>query len=242
MARDNEEGIQSAADLVASQKSLMHQIHKAQRRTWFPLMVLALATFLAIPFERISHKSVGGCGAALEAGTLAPHYCRIYSFSGFFYWPIALTLSYLAISVFYRTQTRKIGAQTSAKTFVLPGALIGLALSALSYLLYLITSRREQIFGFNVLDPTHSIIYRVLSPAFSVGLALFFLARAESNRLLLLFTVTYCVAVLWQPLDGIHLVGFWSLAPYRVIDGTLLILFSVTFFLLQRVQRGKNGR
>ena len=197
------------------------------------MSTLAVATYVAIPVERISRRTVGDCGSTSSLST-TPHFCRIYSLSGLFYWPLALLAVYALVSYFYTVKSRELGVETSAKAFVVPGILIAALLSLASYLLFLFSSGHRPILGVYFIDPSNSIIFRLLSPAFSIGLALLFLARFEKNRLLLILDLIYCVVVLWPPARGVHSRGFWSLAPYRMIDGGLLLLAGILFALAQR--------
>jgi hypothetical protein len=44
----------------------------------------------------------------------------------------------------------------------------------------------------------------------------------------------YCTLVLWSPIRGLRSSGFWSLAPYRMIDGGVLRFAGLMFALIQR--------
>ncbi len=222
-------------EILAAQAGFVKEVRTSQRATWFPLIVLAIVTFLAIPIERLGRRTIGECGAVTSASS-TPHFCRIYSVSGLIYWPIALVIAYAVISNFYKIKSRELGVETSARKYVIPGAAIAILLSAASYLLFLFSSRQRSVLGIYFMDPSNSIIFRALAPAFSICLALLFLARFEKNNVLLVFDLLYGVLVLWPPIRGLHRTGFWSLAPYRVIDGGVLLIVGILFSLTQRTE------
>jgi len=220
-------------DLLAAQQNLVIRVRTLQRATWFPLTIFAIITFLAIPIERLSHRTIGNCVAKIAVSN-EPHYCRIYSISGLFYWPIALVIAYVVISFFYTIKTRGLGAETSAKKFVIPGIFISIALSLASYLLFLFASGHHSVLGIYFLDPSNATIFRIIGPSFSICLALVFLALFEKNYLLLFFDLLYGLLILWPPVRGVKNNGFWSLAPNRVIDGGFLLMLGLAFYLVQR--------
>jgi hypothetical protein len=233
MTNNNSDMNSDPRDLLAVQANLVNQVRTLQRATWFPLTMIAIITFLAIPIERLSHRAIGNCTAVISAGN-EPHYCRIYSISGLFYWPIALVIAYVTISFFYTIKSRELGAETNAKKYVIPGILISILLSLASYLLFLFSSGHHSVLGIYFLDPSNAIIFRMIGPSFSICLALVFLARFEKNYLLIFFDVLYGVLILWPPIRGVKTNGFWSLAPNRVIDGGFLLLLGLAFYLVQR--------
>lgn len=233
MTNNNSHMNEDPRDLLETQENLVKRVRTSQRSTWFPLTFLSIVTFLAIPIERIGHRTVGNCTSA-TATTDVPHFCRIYSFSGLFYWPIALVIAYAVISYFYKTRSRELGAETGASKYVVPGVVISILLGLASYLLFLFSSGQHSRLEIYFLDPSNQIIFRIISPAFSICLALLFLARFERNLPLLICDVLYGAIVLWPPVRGIKSHGFWSLAPNRVIDGGFLLLIGLIFWLLQR--------
>ena len=233
MTNNNSDMNSDPRDLLATQGNLVKRVRTSQRSTWFPLTFLSIVTFLAIPVERLGHRTVGNCISS-TAPTDAPHFCRIYSFSGLFYWPIALVIAYAVISYFYKTRSRELGAETSAGKYVIPGMIISILLGLASYLLYLVSSGQNSRLESYFLDPSNALIFRAISPAFSICLALLFLARFERNLLLFICDVLYGVIVLWPPVRGIESHGFWSLAPNRVVDGGFLLLIGLILWFLQR--------
>ena len=233
MTNNNSSMSNDPRDLLATQGHLVKRVRISQRATWFPLLVFAFTTFLAIPIERLSHRTVGNCDF-VTASSSTPHFCRVYSFSGLFYWPIVLVIAYVIISFFYTLKSRELGVETNARRYVIPGVVISILLSLASYLLFLSSSNQHSVLGIYFLDPSNAIIFRIIGPAFSIGLALIFLARFEKNLPLLICDLLYGVLVLWPPVRGVKTRGFWSLAPNRVIDGGFLLVIGTIFWLVQR--------
>jgi hypothetical protein len=65
--------------LLASTRELARGVHRAQRATWFPLLVLAAVTFASIPV-RYGHYTVT-CPGVPPAGRI----CSVYSTAAFVY-------------------------------------------------------------------------------------------------------------------------------------------------------------
>src|SRR6266487_2983633 len=96
--------------LLSSARELAQRVRRAQRATWFPLLVFAAATFAAIPVFRYGGHHPETC-AAVPGGRI----CTIYSTASFVYWPIALVLAYLAIAAFYIRRSCPRGRRTRAR-------------------------------------------------------------------------------------------------------------------------------
>lgn len=87
--------------LLADSRRLAHQVRRYQRVTWFPLLVLAAVTFLAIPVSRYGPRDIS-C-QPMENGTM----CYAYLKAAVFYWPLALLLAYTAIAGCYLRVARE---------------------------------------------------------------------------------------------------------------------------------------
>ena len=92
--------------LLSNTRELAQRVRRAQRATWFPLLVFAILTFASIPVRRYS-------GHHLDCVTV-PRVCTVYSNAEFVYWPIALVLAYVVIATFYIRRSRARGSDTRA--------------------------------------------------------------------------------------------------------------------------------
>src|SRR2546423_589910 len=203
--------------LLASTRELARGVHRAQRATWFPLLVLAAVTFASIS-AYYGHYTLT-CKAVPPAGRV----CTVYSTAAFVYWPIALVLAYVAIAAFYIHRSRARGVGTRVRPYVIAGIIIAVALTCAS----LWAVQHPPGGGFAVLwlhgPQSLGLFYRLASPAGALGLALLVLARAGRNRALLVFTLGYPGIVLgaitfrW----GIP-PSPWYLLPRPVIPGSVL--------------------
>src|SRR6266581_1171993 len=104
--------------LLASTRELARGVHRAQRATWFPLLVLAAVTFASIP-AYYGHYTLT-CKAVPPAGKV----CTVYSTAAFVYWPIALVLAYVAIAAFYIHRSRARGVGTRVRPYVIAGIIV----------------------------------------------------------------------------------------------------------------------
>jgi hypothetical protein len=213
--------------LLSSARELAQRVRRAQRATWFPLLVFAAATFVAIPVSRYGGHHPGTC-AAVPGGRI----CTIYSTASFVYWPIALVLAYAAIAAFYIRRSRARGVGTRVRPYVIAGIIVAALATGLS--LWLVhsspTSQYGQLLGMSVLG-------RLISKGAVIGVALLVLAWAERNRALLLLTLGYLAIVLVPINFGWVLHSSWYFLPDLVIDGSVLLLGGIGFALAQRPSR-----
>ena len=222
-------------------KVLIKQVREAQRATWFPLLLLAFVTFLAIPIEHFSRHKLGACGSYVPIHTLSTQtLCRVYTPWGQIYWPIALVASYIAVSIYYRKRSLARGVETSAKSYVIAGIVLSLLLSFASFLIAHIRLRRYEFFAFHFDEHSMSLFLRLISPAGSIGLALLYLARFERNRILFFVDLAYLVVVLVPINFGWVVNGApWGMLPSRVIEGGILLIVGIGFALFQHRKQEK---
>jgi len=213
--------------LLSSARELAQRVRRAQRATWFPLLVFAAANFAAIPVSRYGGHHPETC-AAVPAGRI----CTIYSTASFVYWPMALALAYVAIAAFYIRRSRARGVGTRVRPYVIAGIIV--AALATGVALWWVhnppTSQYGQLLGMGVLG-------RLVSPEAAIGVALLVLAWAECNRALLLLTLGYLAVVLVPIRFGWGLDSPWYMLPPLVTDGSVLLLGSIGFALAQRPSR-----
>ncbi|HLL69195.1 MAG TPA: hypothetical protein VK453_26305 [Micromonosporaceae bacterium] len=216
----------SAADdphrLLADVRTLAHRVRLDQRMTWAALLVLAMVTFAAIPFDwfgmKVDCHPDGNCQFA-RRGML-------------YYWPPASLLAYGVIAVCYlrAARARGLGARVlpyaitgAVTTFVFPAAWMAVAayLSA-----HPVPDHPLPYWGL-VLD-------RLVMPWGMIGVTLLVLAWLERNVALLLFTLGYLALVLLVlPMN----VGFGSphwgiraqMAVPQLVAGFALLVGALAF-------------
>jgi hypothetical protein len=215
--------------LLSGTRELAERVRRAQRATWFPLLVFAAVTFASIPVYRYGGIHHFGKCVVTGAGLRA---CAIYPNGEFVYWPAALVLAYAVISAFYIRRSRARGIETRVRPYAIAGIiiavlLIGATLWALNY---------HWVGGPAGL---HSLGMRLATPTCAIGLALLVLAWAERNRALLLLTLAYLAVVLVPVNFGWVLdpLSRWYFVPRLVIDGSVLLLGGIGFALAQRPWR-----
>ncbi|SBT39162.1 hypothetical protein [Micromonospora auratinigra] len=211
--------------LLSEARGLARRVRVDQRVTWSALLVLAVVTFVGIPFDWLF--LVERCGAD---GT-----CQFSRQGVLYYWPVALLLAYAVIAFCYVrvARTRGLGAR------VLPYALTGAALTILftatwiAARLYLPSHPRTTPFPDWVL-----VLDRLISPWGTIGVALLVLARLERHLGLLLFTIGYLAVVLVPLAPDVT----WGaprpiVLPQQLISGTVLLLGAAGFALADRRRR-----
>jgi hypothetical protein len=206
--------------LLAENRRLTRQVRAAQRATWFPLLVLAALTFLAVPVY-----GLGGYGRTCATQPGGGRVCAVYSTAGLVYWPIALVLAYVAIAVFYlrRARTRGVG------TRVLPYAVVGIVLAVVS----------GTVAGWLFTHPPAQgdWIFELFSAASAFGLALLALAVVERSWALAGLAIGY-VVLAFLPYQDLGWVithpSPWDAAPRQVLGGSVLLVAGLLFALAQR--------
>ena len=215
--------------LLSGTRELTQRVRRAQRATWFPLLVFATVTFASIPVYRyggVDH--LGKCvvtGAGLRG-------CAVYPSGEFVYWPAALVLAYVVIAAFYIRRSRARGIETRVRPYAIAGIIVGAALIGAT-----VWALNHPSGGGRI--GLYSLGMRLTTPTCAVGLALLVLAWAERNRALLLLTVVYLAVVLVPINFGWVLdpLSRWYFVPRLVIDGSLLLLGGIGFALAQRPWR-----
>lgn len=207
--------------LLSGTHELTRQVRRAQRATWFPLLVLAAVTFAAIPFRYSPHNLVT-CAAT---GTW--HSCTAYSPALLVYWPTVLVLAYAVIAAFYIRRSQVRGVGTRVRPYVVAGILLALAMTgSLLWTLY-------HPLDFT-LDGPGGLLSALHNYPFAIGLALVVLAWAERNGALLALALGYSAVVLGTATFGPAGPGF----PVQlVLPGSVLLLGGVGFLLAQRPWR-----
>lgn len=212
--------------LLADLRHFAQRVRLAQRVTWFPLLVLAAITFAAIPVDRYGPRVVN-CRAVGDV-----EICEVWHTAAFVYWPLALLLAYAAIASCYLLVARARGLGTR----VLPYVLTGIALAALFTAVGLLYHPP----AYPDAPPSFlRLLFRLVEPAGTIGVALLVLAWLERHLALLLFALGYLVVVL-VPVNfgwGAHWGATWAFLPPLVINGGVLLLGAVGFAVARRWHR-----
>lgn len=227
--------------LLSSVRELAQRVRKAQRATWFPLLVFAAVTFAAVPVHRYGHYATT-CGAIRTTGPAGPagRVCVGYSTAGFVYWPIALVLAYAVIAAFYVHRSRARGVGTRVRPYVTTGIIVAVLLTCASlWAAHHPPIGGHDILGLHVQAQSLASFHRLASPACAIGLALLVLAWAERSRALLVLTLGYLAIVLVPISFGWVMTrpSPWFFLPHLVIDGSVLLLGAIGFALAQRPAR-----
>jgi hypothetical protein len=224
-------------ELLATTRELTRRVRLAQRGAWFPLLVFALVTLAATPFDRYGHRVIVACAPVARDRVV----CSAYSPLAFFYWPVALVAAYVAITGFYLYRSRRLGVGTRVRPYVIAGIVLALLLSALA-----LWAAHNPVSGWQssipgLHRPLMSVPYQLRVPTAAIGLGLLVLARVERSWALLGFTVAYLVAGLAA---GYAAGNFgrvmasrpspWAFLPCVIIPGGVLLLGSLGFWLAQR--------
>ena len=108
--------------LLSNTRELAQRVRRAQRATWFPLLVFAILTFASIPVRRYS-------GHHLDCVTV-PRVCTVYSNAEFVYWPIALVLAYVVIATLLHPPVPGPGRRALAlRPYAAAGVIVAAALT-----------------------------------------------------------------------------------------------------------------
>jgi hypothetical protein len=213
--------------LLSDVRSLARGVRLDQRLTWVALAVLAVVTFVGIPFDWFG----------MQLHCAADTSCQFWRRGVVFYWPPALLLAYSAIAIGYVRAARARGLGSRVMPYVITGAATTVVFTAawVAARLYFPSHPHQLSYWGLVLD-------RLVSPWATIGVALLVLARLERNLALLLYTVGYlAMVVLVLPMDSgwdpLHWGTRGAFALAQVICGVLLALGALGFVAARRWQR-----
>jgi hypothetical protein len=206
--------------LLAENRRLTRQVRAAQRATWFPLLVFAVVTFVAVPVY-----GLGGYARDCATEPGGGRVCTVYSPAGLVYWPIALVLGYVAVTAFYLRRARARGVGTR----VLPYAAAGIVLA--------VVTGGAAAWFFTHPPAQGGWLFQLLSATSAIGLGLLALAVVERSWVLAVLAVGY-VVLAFLPYQDLGWVvphpSPWDRAPRLVIGGGVLLLAGLLFALAQR--------
>ncbi|QMU73206.1 hypothetical protein [Streptacidiphilus sp. P02-A3a] len=201
--------------LLAMRRVLVHRVRREQRGAWFPLLVFAAVRFGAAPVVRYGQGDHG-------VGDLPP---------AMWYWPVALSLAYAAISWFYLRRGDRLGLGTRVGPYLALG--IALLVIITGYVSW--TAMHPGFLdGLHGPSPVGLFFNTVVSPAGTIGLALLLLARIERSWPLLAVTSAYLVIMLSS--GSLPDPSAWGFLPGLLAEGGVLLIGGVGLGLLQRFQ------
>ncbi|WP_436533867.1 hypothetical protein [Actinoplanes sp. HUAS TT8] len=215
--------------LLSEVRTLSRRVRTDQRVTWVALLVLAIATFAAIPVDWF----------ATQVDCTADGACRFDRLGTMVFWPPALLLSYGIIAVVYVRIARSRGVDARVLPYAITGAVLAgvFAVACVWVRMYLashpVTADSPPTAGWILL------LDRLVAPAGTIGISLLVLAWLERNPALLAYTVGYLTIVLVPITFGwrMHSSVQAEFLPPQVISGTLLLLGAAGFALARRRRR-----
>ena len=229
-AMTNESGPAMAdpEDLLSETRELTRRVRLAQRGAWFPLLVFAVVTLAAVPFDRYGpHPRTCSVGY----GT---YVCSVQPTLALWYWPAALVVGYLTVGWFYVSRTRQRGVGSRVQPYLAAG----FVLTALATTWALWASTHPAFLAATLgMRPGQSevFLHRLASPAGVIGLALLLLARIERSWALLTVTVAYlAVVVTTAGVNWFHQPSPWTFLPHLLLDAVVLLIGSFMLTVTER--------
>jgi hypothetical protein len=237
----------SPRELLLATRELTRRVRKAQRGTWFSLVLLGLVAAAAAPFYRVgphpdavctavAGSGPGGVPAGPGAGAGAVKCFIVFGWPAFIYWVAAGAGAYVVIAGFYVLRARRRGVGARTGPYVVAG-LAGVALVAVLWLAqrYLAGQSRYP----------SALVVHGLNPLLAIGLALFVLAWAERSRALLVFAAANLAALLAGTYDidgllrehGWHVPMAWTFVPRLWAAAAVLLLAGAAFAAAGRLRR-----
>ncbi|MEU8007498.1 hypothetical protein AB0B66_40600 [Catellatospora sp. NPDC049111] len=223
-------------ELLAAVRDLTRQVRVAQRGTWFPLLVFAVITLVAIPVYRYApYLDVFGTCRSRPGHTV----CMVPNPAELVYWTVALVLAYAAIAGFYVRQSRRRGVGTPIRPYVVVGVALAVLMAAVSIWLTFHPLLPVPADPFSTdpveieVGPAGWLIVGLASPTVAIGLALLVLAWVERHWALLTYSLVYLVVVVIMGSQVIHSTSRWFFLPHLLVPAAVLLLGAAAFALLR---------
>jgi hypothetical protein len=229
--------------LLSTTRELTRRVRKAQRGTWFPLVLLGLVVAAATPFYRIGAHPRVTCGpVTVSGGGGVARTCFVaFGWPAFAYWIAALVLAYAVIAGFYlvRARRRGVGAR------ILPYVMAGIAAVVLYAALWAVQQHLVKAY-LQSRNQTAMLAVHGLNPLLAIGMALFVLAWTERSWALLVFAAGYLAAALLPNLYSITRLlaehGWmvsrqWHFLPGLWLAGGVLLLGGAAFAVAERLRK-----
>ncbi|MEU8075090.1 hypothetical protein AB0B31_06530 [Catellatospora citrea] len=219
-------------ELLAAVRDLTRQVRVAQRGTWFPLLVFATITLLAIPVYRYAPyldlfdtcRSRGD-----QTVCAAPNPAELG------YWTVALVLAYAVIAGFYVRQSRRRGVGTPVLPYVVVGVALAVLMAAVSIWLtfHPLLPVPADPFAVEPADievgPAAWLVNGLASPMAVIALALLVLAWVERHWALLAYSIVFLATVMVIGGQVIHTTSRWFFLPHLLVPAAMLLLGAAAF-------------
>lgn len=223
-------------ELLAAVRDLTRKVRVAQRGTWFPLLVFATITLVAIPVYRYApYLDLFGTCRSRAGHTV----CRVPNPTELGYWTVALMLAYAVIAGFYVRQSRRRGVGTPIRPYVVAGVALAVLMVAVSIWSTFHPPIPVPADPFSTdpveieVGPAGWLILGLASPTVVIGLALLVLAWVERHWALLAYSLVYLVIVVIMGSQVIHSTSRWFFLPHLLVPAALLLLGSAAFALFR---------
>lgn len=232
--------------LLSDSRALARGVRRAQRATWFPLLVLAAVTFLAILIQPIG-SDIRTC-KIFQVANGNGRVCVLEPKAVFIYWPIALVLAYIAIAAFYIRRSEERGVGSTIRPYVIAGIVLTIVLSAVSlWAAYHPAAGNESFAGIHLSINNHMRLQRVASPGAAIGLGLIVLTYVERSKALAAVAIAYLIVVITPVTFGLYSANHrssrppvlghpshWEGTPQLLLHGAILLLAGIGFAIAQR--------
>jgi hypothetical protein len=236
MAHESVPQANSPHELLAAVRDLTRRVRVSQRGTWFPLLVFATITLVAIPVYRYApYLDVFGTCRSRPQHTV----CMAPNPAELGYWTVALLLAYAAIAAFYIRQSRRRGVGTPIRPYVVVGVALAVLMTAVSIWLTFHPLLPQPADPFSTdpvqieVGPAVWLINGLASPLAVIGLALLVLAWVERHWALLAYTLVYLAIGMVQGNQVIHSSSPWFFLPYLLVPAAVLLLGAAVFALFR---------
>jgi hypothetical protein len=226
---------ESPRELLATVRDLTRQVRAAQRGTWFPLLVFATITLLAIPVYRfVPFVDLFDTCLSRPGHTV----CMTPNPAELGYWTIALVLAYVVIAGFYIRRSRRRGVGTPIRPYVVVGIALAVLMAAVSIWLTfhpLIPVPADPFSTDQVIEvgPAVWLVNGLASPVAVIALALLVLAWVERNWALLAYSLGFLAIVMIMGGQVVHSASRWFFLPHLLVPAALLLLGAAAFALFQ---------
>jgi hypothetical protein len=226
----------SPHELLAAVRDVTRRVRVAQRGTWFPLLVFATITLVAIPVYRYAPDLdlFDTCQSRPQHTVcMAPNPAELG------YWTVALVIAYAVIAGFYVRQSRRRGVGTPIRPYVVVGVALAVLMAAVSIWLTFqpLLPLPADPFSTDPVEievgPAGWLIYGLASPMAVIGLALLVLAWVERHWALLAYSLVYLVIVGSMGSQVIHSTSQWFFLPHLLVPAALLLLGAAAFALFR---------
>ena len=222
--------------MLSAVRALTRRVRVAQRGTWFPLLVFATITLVAVPVYRYApYLDVFGTCRSRPQHTvcMAPNPVELG------YQTVALLLAYAAIAAFYVRQSRRRGVGTPIRPYVVVGVALAVLMTAVSIWLTFHPLLPQPADPFSTdpvqieVGPATWLVNGLASPLAVIGLALLVLAWVERHWALLAYTLAYLVIGMVQGNQVIHSSSPWFFLPDLLVPAAVLLLGAAAFALFR---------